>query len=349
VHWRETTFSASNGLPVETIENNIDSRGQAQRLAMRSEYAFEHYPDLAALNWLDQVALATRLVDGVIVAREARLWGRQWPSGLARLAPRVQLQARHAGAALSAAQWSGDADPDAADWLTLDTVIDRDRFGSAVAQRDATGVSSSLLLDAEGRFVVAQWIGADRTRGQVGYLGFERYESIQGWTLGGSAQNLQAAIRAGDAHCGDSALLIAGGSAQGQGLGYSAPISETVSRSYVFAAWVKTPSAAVVGAVSAQLRMQVGAATQTHMLEPTDGAWRYVWLLLEVTCSVTEQSLSVAIDNPGSADLWVDDVRFGPAASDFRASAWDTLFRPIDAFTSNGQTVRSATVTSTTR
>jgi RHS repeat-associated protein len=340
VHWRETTFSASNGLPVETIENNIDSRGQALRLAMRSEYAFEHYPDLAALNWLDQVALATRLVDGVIVAREARLWGRLWPSGLARLAPLVQLQARHAGAALSAAQWSGDVDPDAADWLTLDTVIDRDRFGSAVAQRDATGVSSSLLLDAEGRFVVAQWIGADRTRGQVGYLGFERYESIQGWTLGGSTQNLQAAIRAGDAHCGDSALLIAGGSAQGQGLGYSAPISEPVSRSYVFAAWVKTPSAAVGGAVSAQLRMQVGAATQTHMLEPTDGAWRYVWLLLEVTGSDSEQSLSVAIDNPGSADLWVDDVRFGPAASDFRASAWDTLFRPIDAFTSNGQTVR---------
>lgn len=340
VHWRETAFSASNGLPVEIIENNIDSRGQAQRLAVRNEYAFEHYPDLAALNWLDQVALATRLVDGVVVAREARLWGREWPSGLARLAPRAQLQARNAAAELSSAQWLGEVHPDPADWLALDTVTDRDRFGSAVAQRDATGLTSSLQLDAEGRFVVAQWIGADRTRGQAGYLGFEHYESIEGWMLGGSAHNLEAAIHVGDAHCGDSALLIAAASAPGQGLSYSAPISESMSRTYVFAAWVKTPSAAVLDSVSAQLRMQVGAATQTLALEPTHGAWRYVWLLLEVTGSDTEQTLSVAIDNTGSAALWVDDVRFGPAASDFRATAWDTLFRPIDAFTSNGQTVR---------
>jgi len=61
---------------------------------------------------------------------------------------------------------------------------------------------------------------------------------------------------------------------------------------------------------------------------------------VEVAGSVDPQTLRVSIDNPGTIDIWVDDVRFGPAASDFRATAWDSLFRPVDAFTSNGQTVR---------
>jgi RHS repeat-associated core domain len=338
---RLTRFHPANGLPREVTENNIDGDDNEQRLTTTSGFAFEYYPALAALNCLDSVALTQKAVNGESVGQAAVLWSRTWTDGLNAWAPRSSLRARKAQARLTQAQWNGQEEPSLADWFLEQTILRRDAYGTPLALRDGSGLISSLQLDAQGRYAVAAWTGADRHAGQAGYLGFEPDENIAPWTLRGTEAGLRAAIIPGDAHAGQRALRIAGGTLTGAGLRYASTVSEAVTRRYVAAAWIKTAANADSAEFSAHLNILAGSSLSQLPLVATEGMWTYVWVFVDVAGSSQPQALQVEVDNPGNVALLVDDIRFGPAECDFKATIWESApVRPIATLASSGQTRR---------
>jgi RHS repeat-associated protein len=213
---------------------------------------------------------------------------------------------------------SGKANPD---WMVDSIVLARTASGRIAARADAMGLVTSYTFDTSGHFQVAGFTNADATANQAGYAGFEPYDPIDGWTIGGGAT-----IVAGDAHSGENALQVPAG-------------ATGLSRSFVAAAgdmllvaWVKTPAGFDRDAGTAQWEIDVAGATTTIAINDTAGAWAPIVGRVPAPRGQTNPAVAVrCINRKASTAFLVDDVRVGPFVGGFSARTLDIDRRLVTA------------------
>lgn len=213
---------------------------------------------------------------------------------------------------------SGKSNPD---WTLDSTVLARTASGRIAARADAMGLVTSYTFDASGHFQIAGFTNADATANQAGYAGFEPYDPLAGWTIGGGAM-----IVAGDAHSGDNALRVPAG-ATGLGRSFVA-----ASGDMLLVAWVKTPSGFGRDSGTAQWEIDVAGRTTTIAINDTAGVWAPIVGRIPVPQDETNPAVMVrCVNGKATASFLVDDVRVGPFVGGFSARTLDIDRRLVTA------------------
>jgi RHS repeat-associated protein len=335
---RTLAYDAASGQPSVLASTAPDPRGNPRTSTDTLLYAYQVYPALAGLNLLVPVARQTRAVNGAVVEVTATTWSDQWPAAEV-WAPFRGFRALAADAALSAGDWANATLPDPAAWKLTSAVQLRDRWGNALQVLGADGLSTSSQYDAEGRVVVATFPAARRTAGETAFQGFEPYEDLAGWTLGGRADAVPPAVVAGDAHTGSRSLQVGGSVQHPVVLALAGPVTSPGGGPYLLSGWVKTePGFGGAGGSAAWTASWPGGSASAPIAD-TEGAWVYGFLLFDLPASADPQAVTVGVTNGTSAWIRVDDLRFSPALSTFEGRAYDPAWLlPAAAVATSGQT-----------
>jgi large repetitive protein len=213
---------------------------------------------------------------------------------------------------------SGKANPD---WMVDRTVLARTASGRIAARADAMGLVTSYTFDTSGHFQVAGFTNADATANQAGYAGFEPYDPIDGWTIGGGAM-----IVAGDAHSGENALRVPAG-ATGLSRSFVATAGDML-----LVAWVKTQAGFGRDGGTARWEIDVAGTATTIAINDTAGVWVPIVARIAVPQGHTNPAVAVScVNGKASASFIVDDVRVGPFVGGFSARTLDVDRRLVTA------------------
>jgi RHS repeat-associated protein len=210
---------------------------------------------------------------------------------------------------------SGQANPD---WMLSRTILARNPAGRIAARADAMGLVTSYLFDTTGHFQVAGFTNADVTANEAGFAGFEPYDPIDGWTIAGGA-----AIVAGDAHSGSSALSVPPG-ATGLARDFVAAAGDML-----LVAWIKTPAGFAQDGGTAQWQVDVAGTATSFAIADSGEAWAPLVARIPATAG---QAVTVrCVNGKATASFLVDDVRVGPFVGGFSARAFDLPRRLVTA------------------
>jgi len=186
---------------------------------------------------------------------------------------------------------------------------------SGGAANQQTTLYSSVIYDNLNRFPVASFSDA-RSSGyrNAGYLGFESYESRNGWDLGGGS-----VVNSDEVHAGTASLILATGQ---DGALLSSTFTKDpaenrgmqVASLHARVANGKSLTISLLGiangvTVSTYSRKLVGAADSAN-------TWHYLELAGLWGSNLDSMKLVVSADAVGAR---VDDVRFGPVSAPFSA------------------------------
>jgi RHS repeat-associated protein len=326
-----------NGLPRSTTTWNVTPAGD-EEIRTTTTYLPEKYPAAVALNMISAAVHTLTTVNGQPVGAEATLWKRWATTDGARQAwaPYQTCAARAGDAQLLDSDWAGGTVPSPAAWKPVVAARVRDPHGNVLEAQDEDGLLTSYLFDAGGRVCVSSFGAAGLD--QVAYLGFESYEEMAGWTLGGRPEAVAPAVVEGDAHSGSRALRLTGGS------GATGALERTLTppspaETYVLSCWVKTPDGFGAAAGDAALKVSWAGDEAELPVPDTGGMWLYVFLTVPLPAGRSSPQVTLSIRNEKPAALLVDDVRFSPLLADWDGVAFDPAsLRPQSTFVTSGQT-----------
>ncbi|RTQ30676.1 hypothetical protein EJP69_28750 [Variovorax gossypii] len=243
--------------------------------------------------------------------------------------------------------WDNAALPSDDLWRLSGEVTVRDSGGTTIEARDAFGRPTATLLNRCGTARVAEF--ANATTAETLYSGFESYEDLARWRLGGQPLPGDLVVP-GDAHTGSRALRLAGDASQVLSTGLSLEGGKT----YILACWVKTPAGFDGVAGKAQWQVVAGGqATLSLEIAGSDGAWAYrhwpvVWPAGGGSsggggASANAVSLQLCNAKSGAQGvLLLDDVMFAPLVGSVGVSVYDELYGAETATLAlNGNTARS--------
>lgn len=320
---------------VETLRSNPKIGGaglQQDGVKVTVKYAFEEYPALgrAGLHVLSapaQVTVEARSGgrgEWLVQKSDTVQWkewdGARWfPWRSYILRKRVSYPELDGGFA---------SVPDSGIWLKAHESLELNPYGAERASRDADGLVSSVVYD--GRFdayAVAGFVNADARAGRdAGYQGFEDYESNSSWDLVGGA------VSPNEAHLGRRSYVSTGAGR----ISVSPEAAEwRGNTAYVVSAHVR---ASAGGTCTIGFKTAGGSWIVSKEVIPAPGnaEWRYAQA---VAPSLSAGALPVVECSPARAGrAAIDDVRYGPAAAPFSATAYD-LERGLatDELGSNGE------------
>ena len=326
------TYNEANGKPRSKQTQYYDNPSHQFITSVESYlFAYEKYPALAEpdLNTLAPSIQTTVTVGGVVTKIEATIWARVNPGSV--WAPLRRFQARGANSVLTAANWANTSVPDPAQWQQLWQVTKRDACGEIQEYVATDQLSNSIITDTSQQLVLAAFGNASGVAQQVLFLGFEIYESLEGWTLAGASPS--AAIAAGDSSTGSRCLVMAGsGIPQSSPLVRSLNITEPLGRQYILSCWVKTPAGFNTSANLANWVVSgLPAGDATLPIPDTAGKWQYVYLLFDLPASVSPRAITLTLTNTTAQAVKVDDVRLSPALSGFTGTVYDPALRVATA------------------
>jgi RHS repeat-associated protein len=231
--------------------------------------------------------------------------------------------------------WANNAPAEPPEWRRVGEVTARAEHGAVLQAVDVQGYPSCNTLDATGTQRLAAFTNAALT--EVSYLGFEEYETDDGWSLADGSSPREHAVT-GDAHTGQRSLGLSSGSPSLR-RSFALRDDGTV---YVLSYWLKTP-AGFSG--KAAWRVVAGGATiATFPVAGSDGAWAYRHhpVRLDGTTGGVAD-VTVELTNADSAGpLLLDDILFAPLAATAQANVVDARYGdPVATVALSGATTRT--------
>lgn len=328
---KDFEYDEGLGLPKTSRTYSFNSEDKRETIEEHSRFAYQEYPDLLAAHVWSPVVEKRTTVDGSPIEIQTTTWRRDW-GAVTGWAPCRLYQARSKDAVFTASNWANTTVADPAHWWLYDEILLRDRFGNILERANETHRTSAWIFDVHGRFAVAQF--PDAALREALYLGFEPYEAVSPWSLGGSESELRAAIERGDAHTGSNALRLRGPKA----LVATTPIASPDGRIFALSYWYKTRNTnAGRWTISAN-----GEELASRFVDNTEGTWRFSHLLATLPSGPSPVSVEVRFTPSEAADLLIDDIRFSPAVSVCEATIYDPLsLQPVGKVQASGATTLS--------
>ncbi|HSE16277.1 MAG TPA: RHS repeat-associated core domain-containing protein [Pyrinomonadaceae bacterium] len=328
---QESEYDPALGLIKTSRTHSFNSEDKLETIEEHNKFAYEEYPELLAAHVWSPVIEKRTTVDGSPIEIQTTTWRRDW-GAVTGWAPFRLYRARSQDAVFTALDWANTTVANPAAWWLYDEILVRDQFGNILERKNETHQTSAWIFDARGRFAVAQF--PDSTLGEVLYLGFEPYEAIAPWLLGGSEARLRAAIVTGDAHTGSNALRLTGPDALTATTAIPSPDGRTVALSYWYKTRTQNAGRWTISANGVELAAQLVGETQ--------GAWRFSHLLATLPLGTSTVSVEVRFTPANGADLLIDDIRFSPAESACEATIYNPLsLQPAAKVQASGATTRN--------
>ena len=324
-------FDEGIGLPRTTRTYSYNSEGKQETIEEHTKFAYQVYPDLLAAHVWSPAVEKRKIVDGSPIWIETTTWRQNW-GAVTGWAPYRIYRARSKDGVFTVSDWANTTVANPAHWWLRDEIIIRDRVGNILERANETGRISTWIFDDRGRFAVAQF--PDATAQEALYQGFEPYEAVTPWSLGGGEAKLRAAIETGDAHTGSKALRLRGPDVLGAATMIASPREQLFALSY----WYKTRA----GDAGRWTILANGAELASRMVEDTDGLWRFAHLLATLPAGSSPASVELRLTPTDPVDLLVDDIRFSPAVSACEATVYDPVsLQPIAKLQASGATTRN--------
>lgn len=358
-----TEFDKTTGVQLWQELNFFDANGVAKTLREENRYAYqEDYYKAAFLKQhiYTAVVQTTKSVmaegqDRNYIQSKATTY-RNW----ARTTPSVECDPSQSPcrfARWQVYQWTrpgttaphfsfdpSQASPDAGDWVLSSEIIRRTNpVGLIEEQQGINGVRSSFVFDKDQRYLVAKFPNGSLQRNEINYYGFENYEVMRNWVLGGGAaiapnqQNPEV-----DAHSGTRSLRLGPSTTGSDGIvGTFRP--DRFDQPYVFSAWVKKPQGFANNEGNASWKISVQGAQDLLLEFPaTIDTWVYVSQVIELNASSVVEITITGENANASKSVMIDNLRFSPMACLFEGSGYDTRFwLPNAALGANGESSRT--------
>ncbi|MEM6380924.1 MAG: hypothetical protein AAF705_22320, partial [Bacteroidota bacterium] len=218
----------------------------------------------------------------------------------------------------------------------------RNEIGAVVEALDAEGKPTTILSGKNGSYRVAEFINALQT--ESAYLGFEAYESTEGWSL--AHNSIDALIVQGDAHSGYASLALTPDFTQA--LSKSLKLWDD-QRVYVLSCWIKTPIRFTndKGEATWSLRDKEGNILQSFPIKGTEGKWQHQNFAFQLDdCDGLLKEVSIVLKNEKQSEssvLLVDDILFHPLLSETSATVFDSTYGDkLATLNPSGLTVQTA-------
>ncbi|MBC6476969.1 MAG: hypothetical protein GDA56_03395 [Hormoscilla sp. GM7CHS1pb] len=332
----EYEYDSATGLLKTQQTKNYNSLGEEETLTQTSVYGWEKYDVLKQQNILTPVVQTVSETNDKTTAIAVSTW-KDW--GEEKWGLYKSYQALKETAVFE--QWDNSTEPNTTDWLKISEVISRTSNGVAQDSIDVNGVHSSVILDNQQFYPVAQFGNA--TIEEATYTGFEAYENLSDWSI--NQGQITDLIVTGDAHTGVSSL----------GLNPNVTLTKqthltitNTQQSYIISAWFKTETGFETDEGKAEVELQfyngndpVGNAIIVS-IEPTDSKWKY-WHHAISPNQIKGTSLGLEISNKKTSKyLLIDDICFVPLMGSFQGNVYETKYKIVRAQLGNsGDTVRN--------
>lgn len=320
-----------SGLPVQVSSSATNIAGEVETFTESMTYGYEvEEADYAcgeiyrALNMLSTRTAttswrSTAAADPVVASAKASTIT-PWPARVG--STQIQLPATSMSFAFASgsfeafpyATWHpGDAP---SGWQVTSTVRGRNAKGLTTETENAAGVFTSTLYGMADDYAVAQVSNASIEAGEATYLGFESYESLDGWTLAGGAER-----RENDANTGSQSLALPAGGT------LSTTLTPGQAQPYVLSFFHKTaPGYAGGGGWTATVTSggnPVGPPVEVPFGD-TGGAWVEVSAGIPMDTATGDLDIELTAGQTTETVL-LDDIRVAPLASQFQAIVYDPV------------------------
>ncbi len=324
-----------NGKVIGKQGSHYDGAGDEISTSESYVYGCQEQPLFGAVHQLTAMVQRSTTADSTTTSAEAQLYGQlATPSG--RVMPVKIATFRWIGSGsfsdfpfpstadaktLAASSWQ-------AAWLRVSQDIGyTSQGGLPAATLNAGGVVHSTLFDKNEQFEIASvtnGLFTGQTSGQPSsasaarggdavYSGFESYEDISAWALGGGAKTWDKDARSG-AQC--LQLPASGGSAAASASSLEGGVGYTVGF------WYKTAAGFEHGKLSVAVS---GAASASHTYSSTNGDW--VWVSFDLDGPRSAGRLTVTWTNRSStSEAWLDNVEIRPTVSDLSAHIYQPTY-----------------------
>lgn len=354
-------YSLASGLLVSESTESTNSQGLLEFYRQQFFYAWqvEDYAILRDRHILSPVALSIRFAQagsgtppGAPTQLALTTYGEWFARGSTpgtHWAPVTSYEAVTAAAydpsrpiPVDFDDWMDNDPPPPHIWRRMETVIERQISGRVLESLAVDNTSSAYLMNRAGTLRLAEITNARRL--EVSYLGFEPYESDDGWTLGGGP--LGDHVRRGDAHTGEWSLALMPSPETTLDRSFRLAADE---RAYILSYWLKTPEEFDLGPGEASWRVEVDGQTLFEFpMEGTGGAWKHRHHTIRIGSqygggdgrAAALVSASNAKTSP-SSEILFDDLFLTPLASTATATVHDSRTSDVVATLGpNGATVR---------
>ncbi|SOE97991.1 RHS repeat-associated core domain-containing protein [Burkholderia sp. OK233] len=221
-------------------------------------------------------------------------------------------------------------------WLPSNFLLAYTPYGQSAQTQNPTGVVQSTLYDTDSTFAVALFTNASLADGECAYLGFESYESADGWSVSGSK------LVNGDAHTGTASLGLG---AQGEGLLSVGITPPNIDTTYLLGFWYKTssgftPTTGTGFSVTVTVDGVAGSPLNAAFAD-TGGIWVYQTLGIPIKAGQHGVTLSVAAANNSSDVVLLDDIFVAPLLGKVAVRIYDPSYRLLTAtLDAAGTTIR---------
>lgn len=326
----EYEYDSATGFLKKQTTHNYNSLGEPEILTQTSVYGWEKYGELKKQNILSPVIQTISKTDDKTTAIAVSTW-KDW--GENKWGVHKTYQALNEKATFD--NWNSQTEPSKTDWLKVSEVIYRAANGVVQDSVDVDGVHSSVLLDKESFYPIAQFMNA--TLEEVTYTGFEAYEDLGDWRV--NQGNLSDAIVTGDAHTGLSSLKLK----PNVTLDKQTPLTiANFRQAYILSAWIKTESGFEEDGGKAQIKLQF--YNNTHPigspivvpLSGTESEWKY-WHYALKPAQIHGTRLSFEISNiKASKSFLIDDICFVPLMGSFQGNVYEPHYKLVSATLGKG-------------
>ncbi|TRU81409.1 MAG: hypothetical protein EWV76_21375 [Microcystis novacekii Mn_MB_F_20050700_S1] len=310
--------------------------GEKEILTQTSVYGWEKYEELKQQNILTPVVQKTSKTNDKITAISVSTW-KDWGQGKWSLLG--TYQALNENAVFT--QWNNQTEASTTDWLKVSEVISRTSKGVAQDSIDVNGIHSSILLDNQQFYPIAEFGNAAIE--EITYTGFEVYENLSDWSV--NQGNITDLIVTGDAHTGVSSLQLKPNLTLKK---QSYLTLNNSQQSYIVSAWIKTEAGFETDGGQAEFKLQfyngntpVGNPIIVP-IETTENEWQYLYYAVNPS-QIQGTQLSLEISNQKASKFFlIDDICFVPLMGGFQANVYESKYKLVTAQLGNsGDTVRS--------
>ncbi|MBS1912748.1 MAG: RHS repeat-associated core domain-containing protein [Bacteroidetes bacterium] len=358
----QTAFSDLTGLPTTATAYNYLADGSLAATASTFTYFWQKYDPTRSLNLLTPVVetVVNAITDPLgtpvttVVSDNVATWKDDWGFGGGKWAPYQTFRSTSA-AAPAFTNWSGGTP--ASGWILTGTVTARDACGLVVAMSNVDASVASTIYDRDRLKTVAAGANADITAGELSYLGFEPYETLNGWGWAGSGA-LWDFVTTADYHTGTQSLLIPPVTA-----GTTGPVlvmqPGSQQAAYVFGCWgVVSPTFTAgdaqwtIAVMKASDNTAIPGAVAPIDMSGAKNVWTYFQKVIDLVAIRTAAGLAADVElyisiqgtntDPNAQYCYVDELRFSPLQCAFAATVYDPVSQlPTAQIGTDGQSVRT--------
>ncbi|MDJ0534482.1 MAG: polymorphic toxin-type HINT domain-containing protein [Xenococcaceae cyanobacterium MO_207.B15] len=321
----EYEYDSATGFLKTHTTYNYNSLGEEEILTQTSVYGWEKYEELRKQNILTPVVQTVSKNNDQTTAIAVSTW-KDWGEG------KWGLYRTYQGLNESAVfeQWNNQNEPNITDWLKVSELISRTSNGVVQDSIDVNGIHSSIILDNQQFYPVAQFTNA--TIDEATYTGFEAYENLSDWSV--NQGNITDLIVTGDAHTGVSSLQLNPNFTLKKQPYLTITNTQQI---YIVSAWIKTETGFDTDGGKAEVKLQFNNGNNpvgnpiVVPIESTENKWKY-WHHAIDPNQIQGTQLGLEISNQKtSKSFLIDDICFVPLMGGFQGNVYDSKYKILTA------------------